>query len=237
MIAIVFLGGLALAGYYVTQPGSGNGSTADYGIGAQGSDRRYHMDLKNKQEAGIFWGTQRTQLLNVTNLNDAWKPRGAPAQKPTRSMFEFLTGVSETDSYLEKYGREFYFLRDPEIPLANAEQSNPNVEVPSQFSSIRGDPGNTLLNYPRVYVDYHGKNPHLFSNNPKTWNAGEPTEWEEQLVPQEGQVNREFNPWGPGGVLQSLFAYRNENVTRNKKCNRATAAVPPPTKYYNNKYY
>jgi hypothetical protein len=250
MIPIVLLGVLAAVGYvctvdkYDTVPrgegGSQDAGERDFGTHKTSLAGMQHTYMRDFHDAGIFWGMNRPQMLNMTNLNDAWKPYSAPQQKSTRSLFQIYKNEAEKEAYLGQYAHPFYFMKDGEIPLASAEQSNPNVEIPCKGQSIRGDTGNSLAFYPRAYADLSqcdGNTPHIFSKKgERIWNAGQPTEEEEVYVPREGQVNREFNPWGPGGVLQRLFSTRNERETRRKGVDRAVLTVPPPSSYYNSKY-
>lgn len=237
MAIVLVLGGLAAAGYVLTTPND-SPDQRDFGTNNPKYRDIRAMNLRDIQDTGISTGTLKTSNLNVTNLNEAWKPRSAPPQKETRSLSEVYGNQADIQAYLAEYAHKFYFMKNGEIQLGSSQQNNQNIEIPMPNSSIRGDPGNSLTHYPRVYADYHGdgNNPHLFSNNPNTWNAGEPEEWSELWVPKEGQVNREWNPWGPGGVLQRLFNTRNERETRARGVDRSTVIAPPQTTYYNNIY-
>jgi hypothetical protein len=215
------------------------GDRRDFGTKDMSMKGMDHMYMRDFHDAGIFWGIERPTLLNVTNLNEAWKPYSAPSQKETRSLYELYKNESQKSAYLGEYAHPFYFMRDGEIPLATPEQSNPNVELPCRYTSFKGDPNQSLTYYPRVYYDYScgQDNPHIFSSgNNRVWNAGQPTESEVLTVPREGMVNREFNPWGPGGVLQRIFNARNERITQRKGVDRAVRTVPPPSSYFNSKY-
>lgn len=252
MYAILLLGVAGLVGYVCTrdpQGGLANNTVSPKGYDKDGSrdfgtrdtseSGMQHTYMRDMHDAGISYSQFKPSMLNVTNLNEAWKPYSPPDQKETRSLFEFYQTQAKKNAYLGEYAHQFYFMRDGEIPLASAEQSNPNVELPCRFSSFRGDPNNSLTHYPRAYYDIScgGPTPHIFSEaKNRVWNAGQPTESEVVNVPREGQVNREFNPWGPGGVLQRIFNTRNERETRRKGVDRATRAVPPPSTYFNNKY-
>jgi hypothetical protein len=216
-----------------------NAPNRDFGTRNTSFEGMKHQYLRDFHDAGIHWGINRPTLLNVTNLNEAWKPYSAPSQTETRSLFELYKNESDKSAYLGEYAHPFYFMKNGEIPLATPEQSNPNVELPCRYTSFKGDPGGSLMHYPRVYYDYSCgvDNPHIFSENSKrVWNAGQPTESEVVHVPREGMVNREFNPWGPGGVLQRIFNVRNERETRRRGVDLARRAVPPPSTYFNTKY-
>lgn len=246
MLAIGVLGAVMVIGYYCTKEqqtadpkGQTSGPDKDFGTLNTSYEGQKHMYMRDMVDTGVVWGIQRPTMLNVTNLNEAWKPYSAPSQKPSRSLYGFFETESEKSAYLGQYAHPFYFMRNGEIPLATPEQSNPNVEIPCRGQSIKGDPTNSLANYPRVYADIscNGPTPHIFSKSEsRVWNAGQPTESEVVTVPREGQVNREFNPWGPGGVLQRIFNTRNERETRRKGVDRSIRTVPPPSQYYNTKY-
>lgn len=253
MYAILVLATLGVVGYVCTrdpQGGMGQNGAVPKGAGGKEGARDFgtnqtslpgmkHTYMRDMHDAGINYAQFKPTMLSVTNLNEAWKPYSAPDQKETRSLFEFYQNQAEKNAYLGEYAHPFYFMRNGEIPLATSEQSNPSVELPCRYSSFKGDPNQSLTHYPRVYYDIGcgGPTPHIFSEaRNKVWNAGQPTESEVVHVPREGQVNREFNPWGPGGVLQRIFNVRNERETRRLGVDRATRAVPPPSTYFNNKY-
>lgn len=197
--------------------------------------RQAHRDIK---DAGISQGTLKTQNLNLTNLNEAWKPRTAPRQTPTHNVDDVYRDQSAIISYMEEYAHPFYFMRSGEIPLGSSEQSNPNVEIPLRGVSIKGDPNNSLAYYPRVYWDYDNeeKNPWLFTGDRRVMAAGEPEEMEERRVPPEGYLNRNQNPWGPGGVVQRLHNGVNERVSRVKHCDRSEVVRPPYGSFIWSKY-
>lgn len=234
----IILGGLVLGGYVLTTPND-RPDPKDFGTHRPRMNDIESMNLRDIQDAGFLTGIERASNINIANVNEAYKPLSAPDQTPIRSLFTFCQNQAKRTALLAEYGHDFYFERNGEIPLGTGEQQMLNVEVPGggSNSSIRGDPGNSLSYYARVYRDYHGSNnPHLFSNNSKTWNAGEPEEWSQMFVPREGQKREEWNPWGPGGVLQRVFTTRQERETRTKKVDRSRVLAPPPTTYYNNIY-
>jgi hypothetical protein len=245
LLPIVVIGGIGVVGYLCTQDkymeekrGPPKDGVRDFGTRETNFNGLKHTFFRDMHDTGIAWGIQRPTMLNVTDLNEAWKPYSAPDQTPSRSLFDLFKNEADKSAYLGKFAHPFYFMRDGEIPLSTAEQSQPNVETISKTQSFKGDPNSSLCYYPRVYVDYHnGNNPHIYSTSERrVWNAGQPTESEVLYVPREGQVNREFNPWGPGGVLQRIFNTRNERETRRKGVDRATRTVPPPSTYFNSKY-
>lgn len=192
-------------------------------------EERYHAEVRDMSDAGVYWGAVKPQLLNMTNLNESWKPRSAPRQEPTRDVTAIMRDQASQASYLMQYGPQFWFMKKGEMPLATAEQSNPNVEIPNYGESIRGDRHNLLAHYPRVYAE--GGNPNIFTGDPGTLAAGEPTEDEEREVPFEGAQNYHFNPFGPGGVFQRLMASENERRGRRRRTDQAVVARPPVGRY------
>jgi len=234
LATLAVLGGLAVFGFVAVSPTLRTWYDPDVSIDSQ--FRTLHRDF---DEIGISLGSARTGALNLTNLNEAWKPRSAPRQEPTRNISDIYRDQSDIDAYLFQYAPQFYFQHQSEMPLSSAVQSNPNVEVPTCSSSIQHDPGNSLLYYPRVYCDYdEPNNPHLFTGQPGTISSsGVPTEWEVQRVPQEGQLNFQNNPWGPGGQLQRLFNRLARAETRERWVDRATNVRPASTYYMEGKYH
>jgi len=231
---VALLGALGALGFVAVSPSLRTWYDPDVSIDTD--FRTLHRDL---DEVGLSLGAARTGYLNLTNLNEAWKPRSAPRQAPTRNISDIYRDESDIIAYLKQYAPQFYFQWQGEMPLSSAVQSNPNVEVPLCTSSIRYDPDNSLLGYPRVYCDYNdGNNPHLFTGQRGTLSsAGEPTEWEEQRVPEEGQLNFQNNPYGPGGDLQRLFNRRARKLTRKHWVDRSHLVRPAINNYYESKYH
>lgn len=199
-------------------------------------ESRYHRDL---QEVGLFWGTQRQRITELINLNEVYKPRTAPLQKPTRNLNDIWEDQAETAAYLQKHGPQYHFLRDGSIPLGQPQQSNPNVEIISHQVSFQHDPSYSLTCYPRAYVDNcKGKTTNsIFSNDPLTTEAGEPTTFSVIHLPKTGLLNFNFNPWGPGGAVQNLNAEKHAARTRHVGVMQAEMVRPPQqTSYGASKY-
>lgn len=178
--------------------------------------------LLDYAEGGIVYGIEKTQLLNMTNLNEAFKPWSAPMQKPTYSMGEFMESQANKNAYLEANAAPFYFWRDGEIPLGSNQQAAVNIELPST-SSIRGDPNASLYtNFPRSYIDggFEAHPPDSRASD-KLLGSGEPEEFDEPMVPEEGKLNRDMNPYGPGGVIQTLMNERASMRTEYFGTNRS----------------
>lgn len=186
----------------------------------------YNTRLKDKYETGFIYDLERTGDHQLVFLNDAWKPRSAPRQDPTDQVTDIFRDQSEIDTYLEKYGPQFWFLEHNEIPLTSAQQSNPNVELPSENSSIQGDPGNSLLYYPRAYIDksFPPETPNtLFTGQYGTMRTTmEPEEFQEVYVPPQGKPNTQHSVYGPGGAMQRLMSNINEIRTRTKGADQTT---------------
>lgn len=184
-------------------------------------DARKERIALDFRESGYVYGIEKAQNLNMTNLNEDFKPYSAPPQESTYSMTDFLDNKARNYAYLEANATPFYFTRDGEIPLSSTQQSNPNVEIPSR-ASIRGDKRSTLATYDRVYIDegYDQKMPDSRAVD-RLLGAGEPETLEVVNVPEEGKLNRDWNPYGPGGVQQVLYNKRHEYETRKMGANRS----------------
>ena len=177
--------------------------------------------LLDMAESGMTYGIERAQHLNLTNLNEAYKPYSAPPQKSSHSIAEFLNNQASKNAYLENNATPFYFWRDGEIPLATTQQSNPNVEIPSR-KSIKGDRFASLASYSRVYVDSgYDTAPPNSSARDKMLGQGEPETYEVPHVPEEGKLNRDWNVYGPGGVNQVIYNQHHERLTRSRGANRS----------------
>lgn len=221
------LAGLAGAGYVLTMT-----PVKDFKKDDTDMVDKYRRLNRDNEEVGISWGNQRTKDLEMADLNEAYKPRSAPRQEDTRQITDIFRDQSDISAYLEQYGSSFYLRHNGEMPLGSAQQSNLNVEIPSTSSSFRGDPGNSLLYYPRVYCDFDDtakgrQNRQFVCSNRNFYGAGQPTESEECLVPEEGRNNINMNPYGPGGQVQRLVAARNERDTRRYGADRSRIGRPP----------
>lgn len=178
-------------------------------------------------EMGLNYGMLKPSDLAVTNINDAYKPWTAPRQTPTNSLPEIFQDRAKTQAYLEATATPFYFnQKNGEMVLSTSQNSAPLVEIPGP-QSIKGDRGSSLAHYPRVYFSSGDELKKKTSERyDRMLNAGMPTESEVRHVPLEGVLNREQNPWGPGGSLQSLFNRSGERVTREMGTNRSTLLAP-----------
>lgn len=234
LATVAVLGALAAFGFVAVSPDLRSWYEPDVSI-----DQDFRTLHRDFDEVGIGLGAARTGALNLTNLNEAWKPRSAPRQAPTRNISNIYRDQSDIVAYLKQYAPQFYFQHQGEMPLSSAVQSNPNVEVPTCTSSIAHDPGQSLLYYPRVYCDYNEpNNPHLFTGQPGTINSsGVPTEWEVLHVPKEGALNFQNNPYGPGGALQRLFNRQARELTREHWVDRSHLVRPAVNNYAEGKYW
>jgi len=188
---------------------------------------KFKRNMMDISETGILYGIEKSSTKNLTNLNDAYKPWSAPRQKPTYSMVDIFKDRAETQAYLEATGTPFYFNKNQgEMVLGTTQQSNPLIEIPGKMS-IKGDRENSLAHYPRVYIDA-GEEIKKKTSEPydRMLNAGMPTESETKLVPMEGLLNREWNPWGPGGHLQTLFNRNHEKKSVKKGANQSNLMAP-----------
>lgn len=223
---VLGLAALAAGGYYLTYPRDKPANSKNMSVDDEKQRRTYREKYRDFHEMGISYSIMKPTHLELTNLNEAWKPYSAPSQADLKSVDKLYQAKAQETSYLETFGYPFYFHKNGEIPLATTQQSNPNVEVPSRKSSMRWDPGNSLLNYPRVYAGGIGFQ--VFSTKEANMmDSGEPEESEVVRVPEEGRLNRENNPWGPGGRLQKVYSKHFERLSRNKGTNRATVLAPP----------
>lgn len=189
------------------------------------------MNTKELGETGIYYGAYKPTNLNEANLNEAWKPVSAPYGGSTHSLQKVFDEQASRYALVEtKAHRFFYKHADGEIPYGTNQQANPNVYLITSRSSFRGDPHNSLQDYPRVYYDYHnGNNPHRFASttdNRNKW-VGEPEEFEELRVPTDNWFKSVANPYGPGGWVQQLWGKRNAREARETGMVKARLAAGP----------
>lgn len=231
---LLVLGTVAGLGYVLVSPSTrGAPYKSDAPI-----DENFKSFDREFTDVGISMGAARTAYLDMTNLNEAWKPRTAPRQKPTDNLQDVYRSEADSAAYLTQNGSSFYFQWQGEMPLASTENGNPNIEVPSSISSFRGDPGNSLLYYPRVYFDnYPGMNPIVYSYEKGTMAAGMPTETEVAFVPEEGQLNINNNPYGPGGFLQRLYNSDAQTKSRIMRTDRSVIGREPESLRYAGRFY
>lgn len=187
---------------------------------------KYARDYFDMNEAGMVYGIEKPQNLAMANLNEAYKPWSAPSQTPTRSVAEFLSNQAMSQAYIEAHATPFYFNKNGETQLTTNQQSNPNVEIPS-CASITGDKEQSLAYYPRVYVS-SGEEVYKPTAEYRDGFLHEyqPTEMEMDRVQDEGRLNRDHNPWGPGGHYQRVFMPNHEAESRRRGVDRATMLSP-----------
>lgn len=184
-------------------------------------------NIQNLSETGMIYAMEKVHNLDMTNLNEAYKPWSAPIQHAD-TIPQVLANQAVTAAYLEANGSPFYFNKTGEIFLGGAAHDNLNVEIPSR-ASIQHDPNSSLASLPRVYIDGG------FEQNLPTaeyrdglLNAGQPDSYEMDRVQREkGPVYEPNNPWGPGGAFPRLFNPRQEQVSRIRGVDRSTRMAPP----------
>lgn len=221
---ILVLGALGIGSYILTQNREREESKGD-------KDMQQSKEMLNKDlaEAGVSWGNQKVSDLNLTDLNSANTPYGAPRQQSTNDYSEVAQDQAERSTFVKRYLPDFYFRNNIEVPIAHAAASVYNIELPS-LESVQGDHDSKLGRFPRAYVDYHGQRPHYFTGESGTMGAmgaSQPEVWEEGEVPLTGQLNFEQNPYGPGGAVQNLMNTGNENIVKQRGVNQATVIGPP----------
>jgi len=195
------------------------------------SQKQKDTTMYNLSEMGIQYNAIKPQALNATNLNNAYLPFSAPFQGSTRSMPSVYQSLSDNIGIVQAYGNAFYINTMGEIPLISAQQANPNVEIPT-VNSFPGDPNASLVNFPRVMVDAKGpmaQYAYPFTSAQVAVASGEPTESEVIQVPATGKLNREYNPWGPGGAVQNLYGIIESNRTRRFGTDLSNVITPPRT--------
>lgn len=203
----------------------------------------HRMHLRDFLEYGMPTALWRTDNLNTVNLNNAWKPRSAPSQTPTRNLFGVMDDNAERQAYLDKYAHLFYIrANDGQIPLTRAEGGSLVIQLPdgSNSSTLWNDNKRVLPYNPLVYRDWVRWNPHIFAvGGAKVYNAniGQPTEWETPTGgPHSSPINENTNPLGPGGTFQSIYRASSEREARDKFISKERVIAPPPSRYFNAKY-
>lgn len=204
-------------------------------------DTRYRHQYRQFHDDGITYGTSKATHLYTTNIDDAYKPYGAPYQRSTRSVAEVMSNEAKRAALLQATGAPFWFTKDGEIPLSSADQSNPNVEIIGRGQSFHGDPGNSLAHYARAYSDvtvHHPNHPQFpYHNARNNLHQGQPEVWEEKHVPREDFVKEQNNPWGPGGALQRLYGNSFAKTTEKKGTNQDAVIRPPQTTLNMRRYF
>ncbi len=229
MALLAGLGVLGAAAYYLT-----NYQVMDLDPGEKRVPTVLQTPLSTEfLKSGIVIGTLRPFYATVTSLNEAWKPYSAPEQTPTNNVGDVFHNFAVNIGYEESNAPAFFF-KNPmaQISLASSEQSNPNLMLPVGWDTPKHSSG--LGNYPRAYKEY--ENQDLFQETHSgRWtsygyntDAGMPTETEVHHVPPDaGSIVADYNPWGPGGLLQNLFANGLASRTKQKGTNLSTIIGPP----------
>jgi len=203
------------------------------------------MIMRDFHDMGIPLDLYKTAQLDTVNLNNAWKPRSAPDQVPTRSLYRLLETTSDTETYLDKYAFGFYIrAEDGYIPCSRPEANPQTIELPGGgwTSTLKGDDKKTLQYQPLAYRDWHRWNPVQFANptNGKVFNGnvGAPTEFQTDLgQPTSAPINNNRNPYGPSrATFVNIPRARSERDSRNRFINRTQFLAPVHSRYQNAKY-
>ncbi len=190
-------------------------------------DRR-KTTLKDNLETGMKWDIERVTDLHLTNMNAAHQPYSAPVQTPTYDLSEVAFNASDRTTFLSVYGPDFFFRNNTEIPYTSAQSASFSIELPSN-ESIRGDPGASLSRNPRVYYE-NSKPKAIYANYNGTTGANGASEaeiWDEEYVPETGQLNSFMYPFGVGGAIQRLHNKKNEQRTRKNGTDQSVLLSPP----------
>ncbi len=175
---------------------------------------------------GINYSMVRGQDLNIANLNEAYKPYSAPRQCPTFSLPEIFDDRADSVSYVEAFSTPAHFNQGGIIPLATSQNTSYTVCIPTK-ASIKGDRNASLAHHPRVYIqggeELHKRTAEM---KDKMLRAGMATENLKMYPALTGVLNREQNPWGNGGVLQSVFGAEQAWRTKKKGANQAVVMAP-----------
>lgn len=183
---------------------------------------------KDNREIGMNWDQQRVTDLHLTNMNAAYQPYTAPTQHPTYDYGEIASDNADVHTFVSVYHTPFFFRNNNEIPYTSAASARFNIELPSG-SSIRGDTDASLANNPRVYID-HPREGGWYANEKGTTGANGASEaevWDEEYVPQTGQLNWFMYPFSMGGAVQQLWNNKNEKITKKRGTNQAQMVGPP----------
>lgn len=214
--------------------------TRDFTKGEQDASSTRQRIEKDDKEIGMNWDQQRVTDLHLTNLNAAFMPYTAPKQDPTDDYGDIAYDDADRSTYVSTYNPPFFFRNNNEIPYTSAQSARFNIELPSS-QSIRGDTDASLARNPRVYIDQAVA---VFANDKGTTGANGASEaevWDEEKVPETGQLNFFMYPFSMGGAIQQLFNNKNEEITKKRGTNQATMIGPPifsgsENGLFNNKY-
>lgn len=201
--------------------------TRDFSKGEQDAGALKDRIDKDNREIGMNWDQQRVTDLHLTNLNAAHQPYTAPSQDPTYDYSEIARIDADRTTYVSVFNPPFFFRNNNEIPYTSAASARFNIEIPSGMS-IRGDTNSSLANNPRVYVDKGYRQ--FFANENGTTGANGASEsevWDEEYVPETGQLNFFMYPFSMGGAIQQLFNNKNESITKKRGTNQAQIIGPP----------
>lgn len=156
-------------------------------------------------ETGFNYQTFRPLSLQSTNLNDAYSPYASPATAPTHSIPAVMSALASNSATVETHAPNWYFKHWLEIPYTRAQQATHNIEIPGP-ASFKG--GETLVNYPRVWMEPGYATDKQFTNKKLVRVQGMPTEFETKAVYASNKLSRDHNPYGAGGVFQRIAGSR-----------------------------
>lgn len=226
---VIALAGILGVGYFVTypRPNKDTPNSEDASRPKGGVELDKYQQYKLFYDGGMTYGVGKPDQINLANLNEAYKPWTAPAIDGFPTVNKLYDQIATRTAYLQNYAYPFWFMQDQQMPIGNNHNKVYNVELP-KGGTIWGDDHNTLRKLPRFYEDSLGY--HIFSNSGFVGegdSAGEPTEsLHRREDPDPRSIGARFNPYGPGGELQTLFTRQTAERSRRLGTNRSVVMGP-----------
>lgn len=177
-------------------------------------------ELDEYEQNGYPIALQKVSNLTMTNINDAWKPYGPPRQMESKGLYDTYQEEARRNAYVKTYGiAPFINRHEMEIPIASAQQSNPNVSIPQ--ADLTGTPLEPLMYYPRAWIDdeNYDKGTAFADSDFRVWGSNMmPSEWmPSDTHDDEGRMSRFMNPWGLNGNYIRLFNRQQFDEQKNAR--------------------
>lgn len=232
LIGLAVLAGASMAtDLLMEQPNSEN-ITAN--LPAKAYVGRYVRDF---QDGGIPYCMTHSFNQAEAQIGVSFTPLSYPDQTPTSSFFDTATNAAERWATYESQAPKYHFenLGTLGISYGAPDKNNGyNIGVPLEGVSFQGDPGYSLANLGKVFVDRY-RYPELPDYT--GWHnmrAGEPTANLRAELPNDADVAISArNPYGPHGHYQKIFQNQLYDAAE-KRGNLKPSVLGPPRWKSNN---
>lgn len=207
LIALMGLGGIAMAMNENVQP---NAFSVKKSADPLETVRPHLRDYLDGGDVYFVLGRPINQA--TAQLNDVLAPMSFPEQTPTYKYPDIAKNRASNIALHQANAPQYFFKQQEPLGIsygAPDKNNGYNIEVPLPHVSFQGDPGYSLANLNKKYVDRY-ELPRLPDYSGVHWSGhGEPTMNLRAELPNEADVPLNArNPYGPHGYYQQIHKNR-----------------------------